>query len=428
MSRLRVAGGAPLRGRVRVPGDKSISHRALLLAALAEGTSTIRGLSSGEDVAHTLDAVAALGAGVEAGVEAGVDGEVRVTGGTLRPPVEMVDVGNSGTGLRLLMGVAAGLEGTTRFDGDESIRSRPMDRVAVPLRLMGAAVEGRGDTCRAPLVVRGGHLHGIDYELPVASAQVKGAVLLAGLAAAGETVVRERLVTRAHTEEMLRDFGADLDVSLGPAGTGVVRLRPGRLTATEVVVPGDPSQAAFWLVAASIVPGSDVTVEGIYLGPARNGFLDVLARMGADVEIDRRNGDVRARHAPLHGTDVAPAEIPGLVDEVPALAVAAAVATGTTRFLGAGELRVKESDRLATVTSELGALGARVEALPDALVVVGGGRLQPARVRAHGDHRIAMAAAVAGLAADGETEIDDWDVVATSYPGFERDLESLTRS
>lgn len=414
---LQVHGPAPLRGRVRVPGDKSISHRALLLAALADGTSTISGLSEGEDVAHTRDAVEALGARVD---RPGGAGTIAVTGGALRAPERTVDVGNSGTGLRLLMGMAAGIAGTTRFDGDESIRRRPMDRVAVPLRSMGATVEGIGGTCRAPLAVTGGALRGIDYALPVASAQVKGAVLLAGLAAEGETVVREVQITRAHTEEMLAAFGADVAVAAGE-----VRLRPGRLTASDVVVPGDPSQAAFWLVAASVVPDSDVTVEGIYLGPARNGFLDVLARMGADLEVDRATGDVRARHAPLHGTDVTPDEIPGLVDEVPALAVAAAVADGPTRFLGAGELRVKESDRIATVVSELGALGARVEPLADGLVIAGGGRFRAGHVDSHGDHRIAMAAAIAALAAEGATEIGHWDVVATSYPGFEQDLESL---
>ena len=330
-------------------------------------------------------------------------------------------MGNSGTGLRLLMGLCAGIDGTTRLDGDDSIRRRPMDRVASPLRLMGAVVDGREGGRFPPLQVTGGSLHGIDYTLPVASAQVKGAVLLAGLAAEGETVVREALVTRAHTEEMLALFGADLDV-----GDGVVRLRPSSLRAADVDVPGDPSQAAFWLVAACVVPGSDVTVEGVYLGPARNGFLDVLRRMGADLEVDPATGDVRARHAALVGTDVAPDEIPGLVDEVPVLAVAAAVADGTTRFLGAGELRVKESDRIATITSELGALGARVEAMPDALVLVGGDRFCGGRVRSHGDHRIAMAAAVAVLAGDGVTEVEGWDVVRTSYPGFEQDLASLT--
>ncbi len=424
MSTLAVAGPVPVRGRVRVPGDKSISHRALLLAALADGTSTVTGLSSGEDVAHTRDAIAALGAEVVVGA----DGAVRVTGGTLRAPEAVVDVGNSGTGLRLLMGVCAALDGATRFDGDDSIRRRPMDRVAVPLRRMGATIEGTGDRCTAPLTVHGGAVTAIDYELPVASAQVKGAVLLAGLAADGETVVRERLETRAHTEELLAAFGADVRVERGGDATSSVHLRPGPLTAADVAVPGDPSQAAFWVVAACLVPGSDVTVEGVYVGPARNGFLDVLARMGADLEVDEATGDVRARYAELRGTEVAPEEIPGLVDEVPILAVAAAVAEGPTRFLGAGELRVKESDRLATVASELGALGARVEALPDELVVAGGGRLQPGRVTSHGDHRIAMAGAIAALAAEGETEVEGWEVVATSYPGFEADLETLTRS
>ena len=242
--------------------------------------------------------------------------------------------------------------------------------MAVPLRLMGAFIDGRDGGRFAPLVVRGGSLHGIDYDQPVASAQVKSAVLLAGLAAADETVVREPSRSRAHTEEMLAQAGADIEVD---AEQCVVRLRPSTLEPQDWIVPGDPSQAAFWLAAAAAVPGSDVTVEGLYLGPSRAGFLDVLRRMGADLEIEHATGRVTARGAALRGVDVAPAEIPGLVDEVPALAVAAALAEGVTRFLGAGELRVKESDRLATIASELGRFGAEVAAAADELVVHGGG-------------------------------------------------------
>ncbi|HEX9995118.1 MAG TPA: 3-phosphoshikimate 1-carboxyvinyltransferase, partial [Acidimicrobiales bacterium] len=411
-------GPTPVRGRLRVPGDKSVSHRALLLGALAGGTTTITGLSAGGDVARTRSAVEALGAAVDE-----VHGEVRVTGGRLHEPAAVLDVGNSGTAIRLLAGVCAGVDGISVLAGDASVAARPMDRVAAPLRAMGATVDGRGGGRWPPLVVRGGRLRGIDYELPVPSAQVKGAVLLAGLAADGETVVRERAATRAHTEELLAAFGADVAVD---REAGTVRLRPSRLRGTAVAVPGDPSQAAFWVVAACAVPGADLVVEDLYLGPARAGFLDVLARMGADLEVDRRAGAVRARGGPLKGIDVGGDEVPGLVDEVPALAVAAACADGESRFTGLGELRLKESDRLATVAAMLLAFGAGVAPLADGFVVAGGGGLRGAVVDAAGDHRIAMAAAVAGLAAAGETTVTGWDAVATSYPGFEEDLRRCT--
>ncbi|HEX7275901.1 MAG TPA: 3-phosphoshikimate 1-carboxyvinyltransferase [Acidimicrobiales bacterium] len=414
MTSLRIEGGRPLTGHIQVPGDKSISHRALLLAALAEGVSVVRGLSPGADVAGTAAAVRALGAVV--------DGNL-VTGGRsrLHQPDGVVDVGNSGTTIRLLAGLCAGFEWLTVLAGDESIARRPMDRVADPLRRMGARVEGRDGGRFPPLTVRGGGLHGIDYDMPVASAQVKAAVLLAGLSADGETVVRETIPTRAHTEEMLTAAGADIEVE---DGGHTIRLRPSALHPFELDVSGDPSQAAFWVVAACIVPGSDLTVDDVYLGPARAGFLDVLAAMGADVErVGERS--LRARHSPdLHGTDVEADQIPGLIDEIPVLAVAAATAEGTTTFTGAGELRVKESDRVATVTSELSALGAKVEATDDGLRVTGtgGSGLHGGHVRSHGDHRVAMAMAVAAMAATGETVIDGWDAVATSYPGFEDDL------
>jgi 3-phosphoshikimate 1-carboxyvinyltransferase len=420
--RLRVRGPVVLRGRLRMPGDKSVSHRALLLSALADGTSLVRGLSDGADVAGTLRAVEALGAAVER-----LDGDVlRIggRGGALAEADDVIDVGNSGTGIRLLAGVAASQPHLTILAGDASVRRRPMGRIAVPLRLMGASIDGREGGRFAPLVVRGGSLHGIDFEQPVASAQVKSAVLLAGLGATDETVVREPSRSRAHTEEMLAQAGADIEVD---AEQCVVRLRPSTLEPQDWIVPGDPSQAAFWLAAAAAVPGSDLTVEGLYLGPSRAGFLDVLARMGAELEIDESTGRVRVMGSALHGTDVAPAEIPGLVDEIPALAVAAALADGETRVRGAGELRVKESDRLATIASELGRLGAAVEVFADELVVRGGGpgSLRGATVVSHGDHRIAMATAVAGLAAIGETIVEGADAIATSYPGFEGDLAAV---
>lgn len=418
MTTFRVEGGHPLRGRLRVPGDKSISHRALLLGALAEGTSVVRGLSAGDDVGRTAAAVQALGAGVEGD---------KVTGGRsrLHAPDRPLDAGNSGTTMRLLAGLCAPFPWRTVLVGDESVSRRPMDRVAQPLRRMGAVVDGADGGRLPPLVVEGGRLRGIDYELPVASAQVKGAVLLAGLGAEGETVVREPVRTRAHTEEMLAACGADVEVK----GDGlVVRVRASDLTPFELEVPGDPSQAAFWVVAGCVVPGSDVVVEGVYVGPARSGFLDVLRRMGADVEVvarDSTTADLRARSSALRGTKVAAEEVPGLVDEVPALAVAAAVADGTTTFSGAGELRLKETDRIAALATELARLGARVEAFPDGLAVTGGARLRGGPVSSHGDHRMAMALAVAGLAAESTTTVEGWEAVATSYPSFEADLRLL---
>jgi 3-phosphoshikimate 1-carboxyvinyltransferase len=289
---------------------------------------------------------------------------------------------------------------------------------------MGASVDGRDGGRFAPLVIRGGGLRGIDHVQPVASAQVKSAVLLAGLAASGETVVREPARSRAHTEEMLLQAGADLDVD---AERCVVRLRPSVLEPQDWHVPGDPSQAAFWLAVAAALPGSEVTVDDLYLGPSRAGFLDVLARMGARLEVDEAAGRVVVSGTVLRGTDIAPEEVPGLLDEVPALAVAAARAGGGPRGGGAAVLRVKVSARRATGASERGRLGARVETGPDELTVHGGGprSLRGATVQSHGDHRIAMAAAVAGLAAEGETIVEGADAIATSYPGFAADLSSV---
>jgi len=415
---LRVTGGLPLCGRIQVPGDKSISHRALLFAARAEGTSVVRGLSDGDDVGCTRRAIEALGAEI--------DGE-RIRGGVdlLYEPEGVIDVGNSGTGIRLLAGFCAGFGWLTVLVGDSSVAHRPMDRVVEPLRTMGATIDGRQDGHYPPLAVRGGTLVGIDYTPPVASAQVKGAVLLAGLGAEGETVVREPVATRAHTEELLALCHADVEVTVdGDGGGRSVRLRPSPLRPFELDVPGDPSQAAFWVVAACVTPGSDVVVDQVYLGPGRAGFLDVLARMGAEVERVGHD-EVRARYGPLKGTEVGGTEVPGLIDEIPALAVAAAVADGPTSFGGAAELRVKESDRIATVSEGLRAFGAQVETKADGFVVSGGAALVGARVHARGDHRVAMAMAVAAMAADGESMIEGWGSVVTSYPTFEAHLAVL---
>ena len=419
-----VRGGRPLRGTVRTPGDKSISHRGLLIGALAEGTSVIHGLSDGADVRHTLEAVQALGAKVRR------DGAtVSVTGGwsRLRPAAGPLDCGNSGTGMRLLAGVVAGLPGRSELIGDASLSSRPMDRIAQPLEAMGATVRGREPGCRPPLEVDGGALRGIEWTLPVASAQVKSAILLAGLGADGETVVHEPVPTRAHTEELLLEAGVDLEVE--PEGRGRrIRLRPSKVEPLHLMVPGDPSQAAFWVVGACLVPESDLTVRDVYAGAERIGFLGVLARMGAQVELVDRSGttaSIRARSSRLRGTTVEAAEIPSL-DEVPILAVAAAAADGTTIFRDVGELRVKETDRLAATASLVEALGARSEIEGDELRVHGAGALRHAATDSGGDHRMAMAAAVAALAAGpGESTIVGFGSVATSYPDFLADLGQL---
>jgi 3-phosphoshikimate 1-carboxyvinyltransferase len=410
-----------LRGHLRVPGDKSISHRALLLAARAEGRSRLRGLSTGEDVTHTLDAVRSFGAAVEgkAGNEVLVDGGVA----RLREPMTVIDVGNSGTGIRLLAGWAATLDGISVLAGDASVAARPMDRVSTPLRLMGARIDGRGDGRFPPLVVRGGQLRGIDYAPPVASAQVKGAVLLAGLGASGETTVREQTPTRLHTEELLQLCGADITWAPGTA-----TVRPSGLRPLDLDVPGDPSQAAFWIVAACVTPGSELTVDNVYVGSGRAGFIDVLRRMGAAVELSNADREtstasISAAYAPLRATEVGGPEVPSLIDEIPVLAVAAATAEGQTTFGDAAELKVKETDRIATVVAALTAVGARSEGRPDGLVVHGsaGRPLAGGTVDSAGDHRVAMAMAVAGLVAAQPVHVDRWEAVSTSYPTFEED-------
>jgi len=425
MTAFVVEGGTgPLRGRLRVPGDKSISHRALLLAALAEGQSRLSGLSNGDDVVATASAITAMGAHIEGNV---VEGNVVLGGRSrLHEAERVVDVGNSGTAIRLLAGWCAALPWLTVLQGDASIGRRPMDRVAEPLRLMGATIDGREGGRLPPLVVRGGGLSGIDLDLTVPSAQVKGAVLLAGLAASGPTVVRERVPTRAHTEEMLAACGADIEVSADGLTT---TLRPSPLRPFELDVPGDPSQAAFWLVGACLVPGSQVTVECVYVGPGRAAFLDVLRRMGADLEVEPTGpgvATVTARHSPeLRGTTIGGDEVPGLIDELPVLAVAAAVADGPTEVCDAAELRFKESDRVASTVAMLAALGAACEPRPDGLLVPGNSRLTPGTVESAGDHRLAMAAAIAALVAPGPTQITGWNAVRTSYPNYEDHLHHL---
>ena len=428
----------PLKGQLRAPGDKSISHRALILGALAHGTTEVEGLLEGEDVKRTAAAMAAFGAGVERlGPSPDGGGRWRIEGkGAFAEPADVIDCGNAGTGVRLIMGAAAGFSLAATFTGDASLRGRPMNRVLKPLGEMGATW-----TCRAggrlPLTLQGGGLKFLAYELPEPSAQVKSAVLLAGLHAEGGAEVIEPEATRDHTERMLRAFGAEVSVTEQGAGRRIVLPGGQALAGTRVVVPGDPSSAAFPLVAALITPGSSVTVEGMLLNPLRIGLLETLGDMGADLSVTnvREEGgetvaDVTARHSSLEGVEVPPERAPSMIDEYPILAVAAAFAQGPTVMRGIGEMRVKESDRIALMAAGLAACGVGVEEGPDSLTVVGSVRANHgvkggARVTTHGDHRIAMSHLILGLASDDPVAVDDPQMIATSFPGFLPLMRSL---
>jgi len=432
---LDVSPRGPLTGTVTVPGDKSISHRSLMFAALAVGTSHITGLLEGEDVLATAAALRAMGAGIERTGE----GEWRVDGvgvGGLLQPAGALDMGNSGTSTRLLMGLVASHPITATFTGDASLSARPMGRVIEPLSQMGAEITASpGGTL--PLMVRGiSPAVPISYTLPVASAQVKSAVLLAGLNTPGVTRVIEPVATRDHSERMLRGFGAALTVEATNRGrvisvTGEAELRPQTIT-----VPGDPSSAAFWLVAGSIVPGSDLVVRNVGLNVTRTGLIAALRLMGADItELDAREvggepvADLRVRHAALSAIDVPPDLAPSMIDEYPVLFVAAAFAKGRTVARGAHELRVKESDRIAAMRDALEACGVPCEEFEDGLAITGtGGGAIPggARIASKLDHRIAMSMAVAGLHAAGPVTIDDVSPVATSYPVFFQSLDAVS--
>ncbi|MGZ6016203.1 MAG: 3-phosphoshikimate 1-carboxyvinyltransferase [Phenylobacterium sp.] len=416
----------PLKGILRAPGDKSISHRALILGALAHGVTEVEGLLEGEDVKRTAGAMAAFGAGVE---RLG-DGRWRVEGmGGFSEPADVVDCGNAGTGVRLIMGAAAGFAICATFTGDASLRGRPMMRVLKPLGEMGATWMCRAGG-RLPLTLTGGGLKHIAYRLPEPSAQVKSAVLLAGLRADGGAEVIEPEATRDHTERMLRAFGAQVDVNENGPERRIVLPGGQRLTGTKVRVPGDPSSAAFPLVAALITPGSEVTVEGMLLNPLRIGLLETLGDMGADLSVTnvREEGgetvaDVTARHSQLVGVEVPAERAPSMIDEYPILAVAAAFAEGPTAMRGIGEMRVKESDRIALMAAGLAACGVAVEEGSDSLTVVGAvkanhGVAGGARVITHGDHRIAMSHLVLGLASAEPVSVDEPGMIATSFPGF----------
>jgi len=431
----RFAPSGPLSGALSPPPDKSISHRAALIAAMGEGETEVQGYLEAADTRATLEAIRRLGAGVTEVGEA-----VRIRGVGLRgAALAEIDVANAGTLLRMLPGWLAGQGGGSwTLDGDESIRRRPVDRVAEPLRLMGADVECREGRL-PPLRVGGADLHGIDYRLPVASAQVKSCVLLAGLLAEGETSVTEPATTRDHTERMLRAAGAEVEsvglrttpITGGPASRIAVRtterLRPGRIR-----IPGDFSSAAFHMVAATIVPRSAVRIEGVGLNPTRVGLLGILNRMGAGIEVEEEStdggeprGTIVARHSKLTATRVHPEEVPVAIDELPLVALLGCFADGTTTVSGAEELRHKESDRIASVVHGLRAVGGEIEATEDGFVVEGTGGLRGGALDPRGDHRLAMLGAVVGLASRDGVEVD-MGAAAVSYPGFEADLASLT--
>ena len=413
------ARGAALRGSLRVPGDKSVSHRAVMLGALADGATTISGFLEGEDTRATARILEQLGVRIEAPTAGD-----RVVHGVgmrgLRGADRPLDCGNAGTGMRLLAGLLAGQAFDSTLVGDASLSKRPMRRVVEPLAAMGARIDA-GDGGLPPLHIHGGRvLHGIDYALPVASAQVKSALLLAGLYAQGETIVREPHPTRDYTERMLGAFGWPIDFA-----PGMVRLSGGhKLHATTVAVPSDFSSAAFFLVAASVIPGSQLRLVAVGMNPRRTGLLHALRLMGADIREEgmREQGgepvaDLIVRHAPLRGIEVPPALVPDMIDEFPALFVAAACARGATVIRGAAELRVKESDRIATMAQGLQALGLAIEETADG-AVIHGGAIRSGTVDSHGDHRIAMSFAVAAQVAEGEIRIGDVGNVATSFPGF----------
>jgi 3-phosphoshikimate 1-carboxyvinyltransferase len=427
------AAGLSLQGRLQVPGDKSISHRALMLGALAAGETVIHGLLLGEDPRSTANCFRALGAQISELNTAAV--QVRGIGlGQLLEPIDVLDAGNSGTTMRLMLGVLASHAG--RFfavTGDASLRSRPMSRVVKPLQEMGAAIWGRKDGSLAPLAIQGQNLRPIHYQSPVASAQVKSCLLLAGLMTEGLTTVTEPALSRDHSERMLRAFGAEVRVD--PETCSATVVGPTRLTGQTVVVPGDISSAAFWLVAGAIVPESDLLIENVGVNPTRTGVLEVLEQMGANITQENARivagepvADLHVRYGgPLQACTIGGAVIPRLIDEIPILAVAAAFAQGTTVIQDAEELRVKESDRIAVMASQLSRLGAHIVERPDGLEIRGGNSLVGTDLDSFTDHRIAMSLAIAALNATGTTTIHRADAVMISYPNFVATLEQVVQ-
>lgn len=415
--------GVSLQGNVQIPGDKSISHRALMLGAIAEGETIIEGLLLGEDPRSTAACFSAMGAEIS---ELNTK-EVRVKGiglGNLQEPENVLDAGNSGTTMRLMMGLLA--SSPNRFftvTGDHSLRSRPMSRVVNPLKEMGAQIWGRKGNTLAPLAIQGQQLKGIHYRSPIASAQVKSCILLAGLLADGQTTVTEPALSRDHSERMLRAFGANLEID---HETNSVTIDPHPvLQGQKVIVPGDISSAAFWMVAAAIVPDSDLTIENVGINPTRTGIIEAMQMMGADMTLENPRevagepvADLRVQYSQLRGCTIGGDIIPRLIDEIPIIAVAACFASGTTIIKDAEELRVKESDRLAVMAAELTKMGAKIIEHPDGLEITGGATLNGAEMDSYTDHRIAMSLAIAALNANSETRIHRAEAASISYPTF----------
>ncbi|MFQ5329698.1 MAG: 3-phosphoshikimate 1-carboxyvinyltransferase [Thermodesulfobacteriota bacterium] len=418
--RLRVTPVKGLRGETSVPGDKSISHRSIIFGSIAEGTTTVDGFLWSEDNMRTVEAFRSMGVAI-----ADHDGDVIIEGrgmNGLCEPDDVIDAGNSGTTTRLLTGLLAGQPFFSIITGDNSLRKRPMGRVTKPLSLMGATIHGRCGGSHAPLAIVGGKLEGIDYSSEVASAQVKSAILLAGLTGSGKTTVTEPVRSRDHTERMLRAFGAEVAVDGNRVGVTGGDLLKG----CDVSVPGDISSAAFLMVAALITSDSDLLIRGVGINPTRNGIINLLRRMGGNIEyLNERESsnepiaDIRVKSSRLRGIDIGPTDIPGAIDEFPIISVAAAVAEGTTTIRGASELRVKESDRIATMVKGLRAVGVNVKEMTNGMVIEGG-RLACATVESYGDHRIAMAMLIAGLVAEGAegVEVVGAACINTSFPGF----------
>ncbi len=416
-----------IQGKIQVPGDKSISHRAVMLASISKGKSTVEGFLPGEDCLSTVECCRGLGIEIK---QEGTFLEVQGKGlDGLREPENLLDAGNSGTTMRLLSGILSGQNFLSVMTGDGSLRKRPMARIANPLRQMGAKIDGRADGKLAPLIIRGGNLQAIDYTLPVPSAQVKSAILLAGLYAEGETIVREEFLSRDHTERMLQFFGGNLE-----RREGSVFLKKSELYGQLVKVPGDISSAAFFIAAAAAMPGAHLTIEDVGLNPTRTGIIDVLREMGAHIEIDHVYssggedlGRILVEGRKLRGITITKEMMPRLIDEVPVIAAIAALAEGTMRITGAEELKVKESNRIAAMVTALKKLGVQAEELEDGMEITGSGRIRGGLVESYGDHRIAMAMAVCGLFAQEPVRIQNSECIAVSFPGFEKILAEITR-
>ena len=424
------ASGIALQGQIEVPGDKSISHRALMLGAISQGETQIQGLLLGEDPRSTAECFRAMGAEIS-DLNTQMVSVKGIGLGQLKEPVDILNAGNSGTTLRLMLGLLASHPGRLfTVTGDSSLRSRPMSRVVKPLQQMGAHIWGRSNGTLAPLAVQGQTLKPIHYQSPIASAQVKSCILLAGLMTEGQTTITEPSVSRDHSERMLQAFGAQLTTD--PDSKSVTITGGATLQGQKVIVPGDISSAAFWLVAGSIVPGSEIVIENVGVNPTRTGVLDALEMMGADITLENQRvvagepvADIRVRASSLHGCTISGDLIPRLIDEIPVLAVAAIFASGTTIIKDAEELRVKESDRITVMANQLNKLGAKITELTDGMEITGGTPLTGTEVESHSDHRITMSLAVAALHAQGKTTIHGAESASISYPTFVATLKQV---